>query len=72
MSDFYFYLCSGKRVSVDRVTRSKAATAEMYRTGKGGPLPVRPHPAFADAIDRMSLTEFSRWSGHFTYRPAKR
>ena len=64
-----FFRRSGKQVSVKIVQAVKDATAEWRRTGRGGHFPCTPQPALADCIDRMTLTEFARWSGHYSYKP---
>ena len=63
-----WYLRSGKRIKEKRVRDCQRATATWRRTGRGGHFPCTPQPAVADSIEKMSLIEFARFSGHFTYR----
>jgi hypothetical protein len=69
---FQFFKRSGKRVSRDIVAAAKADTVQMYRNGTFFGMRRDPQPAVATAIERMSLVEFCRWSGSFTYRVKKR
>ena len=64
-----FYRRSGQRVSKEKVTKARAAYAEGKRTGKLGHLKCAVNHEEAARIEAMSLMEFCRWSGAFTYKP---
>lgn len=67
-----FFHRSGKPVTEAAVRRAQMNWVKAKRTGKLGPMTVSIQPNVADSVERMSLTEFCRYSGAFTYKSTRR
>lgn len=67
---FLFYRRTGQRVSVKKVAEQKGKAAYNYETGTW-PIQSK-QPRMAESIRKMSLTEFCRWNGMFSYKLKRR
>jgi hypothetical protein len=66
-----FYYRNGEQATIREVLAAQRNYVVAKRTGRMGNLPCSVQPEVADSIERMTPTEFARWSGLFTYRTNK-